>query len=60
MKKKLSGVLTRWQNETGDTQPVGLTPDWYDRITGERTDKDKVRGEMPGGSRVTPENPKRK
>lgn len=47
-KKKLSGVLARWQNETGDTQPMALTPDWYDRITGEKTDKNKIRGEMPG------------
>ncbi|MBO9154454.1 sulfatase [Chitinophaga sp. GCM10012297] len=47
-KKKLSSVLTQWQKETGDTQPAALTPDWYDRVTGEKTDKNKVRGEMPG------------
>lgn len=40
--------MARWQNETGDTQPMALTPDWYDRITGEKTDKNKIRGEMPG------------
>ena len=50
-KKKLAGVLAQWQKETGDTQPAALSPDWYDRITGERSEKDKERGEMPGHSK---------
>lgn len=50
-KRELSAVLARWQKETGDTQPAALTPDWYDRMTGDKSDKNKQRGEMPGHSK---------
>ncbi|MGN7786557.1 sulfatase family protein [Niabella sp. 22666] len=44
-------ILARWQKETGDTQPVQLTADWYDRKTGEALPQKGVRGEMPGASK---------
>ncbi len=48
---KLRQVLKQWQEETGDTEPAHLTPDWYDRQTGAPTDQKGKRGEMPGSSR---------
>lgn len=44
-------LLRNWQEETGDTAPANLTPDWYDRETGKPTAKKGQRGEMPGASR---------
>ena len=32
--KSLRGLLQKWMNETGDTTPDNLTPDWFDRETG--------------------------
>lgn len=43
--------LKSWQEETGDSAPVHLTPDWYDRETGKPTAQKGRRGEMPGASR---------
>jgi arylsulfatase A-like enzyme len=45
---ELRKVLKQWQDETGDTEPANLTPDWYDRETGEPTASKDRRGEMPG------------
>jgi arylsulfatase A-like enzyme len=45
---ELKKVLGQWQTETGDTEPANLTPDWYDRETGEPTPAKDKRGEMPG------------
>lgn len=45
---KLSGLLKIWQQETGDTEPLNLTPDWYDRTTGEPLGIERKRGTMPG------------
>ncbi len=47
---RLRTVLTQWQNETGDSAPAILTPDWYHRETGTPLPQQagNVRGEMPG------------
>ncbi len=49
-KQKLAKVLKEWQRETGDTCPEHLTPDHFDRITGERLFEGFHWGEMPGAS----------
>jgi arylsulfatase A-like enzyme len=41
-------LLNDWQFNTGDSTPENLTPDWYDRETGEALNIERVRGEMPG------------
>jgi len=48
--QRMRELLRRWQEETGDTIPERLTPDWYDRITGEALEVKGVRGEMPGAA----------
>jgi N-sulfoglucosamine sulfohydrolase len=48
---KLRRILTQWQQETGDTLPDQLTPDWYHRDTGKPVPQKDQRGEMPGKSR---------
>lgn len=48
---ELKKVLKQWQDETGDTEPANLTPDWYDRETGEPTAAKDKRGEMPGAAK---------
>ena len=45
---KLSKILKQWQEETGDTEPSHLTPDWYDRRNGNPLSAKGTRGEMPG------------
>jgi len=45
--KKMRGLLQDWRLNTGDTTPEDLTPDWFDRETGEPL-KIKKRGTMPG------------
>lgn len=47
---KMRAVLIEWQNQTGDTRPVNLTPDWYGREKGETLPEKGTRGEMPGAS----------
>lgn len=47
----LKKVLAQWQHDTGDTVPEHLTPDWYDRETGEPLPAKDKRGEMPGAAR---------
>ena len=41
-------MLKNWQDQTGDTVPEELTPDWHDRETGEGLKMEKKRGTMPG------------
>ncbi|MEQ9443229.1 MAG: sulfatase [Cyclobacteriaceae bacterium] len=48
---QLREVLAQWQQETGDTEPETLTPDWYHRNTGKALDIKDTRGEMPGSAR---------
>lgn len=48
---ELRKVLAQWQQETGDTQPAQLTPDWYGREDGAPLQQKGVRGEMPGAAR---------
>ncbi|WP_201301067.1 sulfatase family protein [Sunxiuqinia indica] len=45
---EMRALLKNWQNETGDTTPENLTPDWFDRETGERLKTEQIRGTMPG------------
>ena len=47
---KLKKLLKNWQEQTGDTEPAHLTPDWYDRHTGNPLPEKDIRGEMPGAS----------
>lgn len=47
----LKKILAQWTQETGDTVPQELTPDWYDRVTGEPLPAKDRRGEMPGASK---------
>ena len=52
--EKLRKVLKQWQQETGDTVPESLTPDWYQRQTGKplAAQKQNQRGEMPGTTKA--------
>ncbi len=43
-------VMQLWIEQTGDSQPDHLTPDWYSRESGDALDVERVRGEMPGSS----------
>ena len=47
---QLREVMNTWQQETGDTTPDQLTPDWFDRETGDAMDIERIRGEMPGAA----------
>ncbi|KAA6432648.1 sulfatase [Dyadobacter flavalbus] len=47
---ELKAVLKKWQDETGDTFPENITPDWYHRETGETLPQNGRRGEMPGSA----------
>lgn len=46
--KEMRNLLKKWQEDTGDTTPDHLTPDWYDRETGDPLKLERVRGTMPG------------
>jgi hypothetical protein len=46
--KEMRTLLKNWQKDTGDTTPDDLTPDWYDRETGEILKTERKRGTMPG------------
>lgn len=48
IKDQLKKVLVQWQRETEDTEPLNITPDWYDRRNGKKTMDNNKRGEMPG------------
>lgn len=56
--EKLRTVLKQWQDETGDTVPETLTPDWYHRETGKplAAQKQSLRGEMPGAAKDAARN----
>ncbi|MBN1789080.1 MAG: sulfatase [Bacteroidales bacterium] len=41
-------LLKNWQLSTADSTPEHLTPDWYDRETGEALKAEQIRGTMPG------------
>jgi N-sulfoglucosamine sulfohydrolase len=46
--KEMRKLLKNWQYNTGDSTPEHLTPDWFDRETGESLDIERKRGTMPG------------
>jgi len=46
--ERMRTLLKKWQKDTGDTTPEHLTPDWYDRETGDALKIKQVRGTMPG------------
>lgn len=48
VQKELKKVLDKWREETLDSQPENLTPDWYDRETIKPLKIKGTRGEMPG------------
>ncbi|WP_221392959.1 sulfatase [Dyadobacter sp. NIV53] len=48
---ELRSKLKQWQDETGDTVPENLTPDWYHRETGKPLPENGKRGEMPGSAK---------
>jgi hypothetical protein len=50
IKSRLSALLDQWTAETGDAAPAHLTPDSFDRETGESLGKKKqtARGDYPG------------
>ncbi len=45
---KLRNLLKEWMDNTGDTTPENLTPDRFDRETGQPLRKETIRGTMPG------------
>ncbi len=45
---RLQDILKQWENATGDDCPAHLTPDQFDRVTGERLTPTIHWGEMPG------------
>lgn len=46
--KEMRTLLQSWQNNTEDTTPAHLTPDWFDRELGQALKIKKERGIMPG------------
>lgn len=48
IEQKLSGLLKQWQIDTGDTVPDKLTPDTFDRESGESLGIGTPRGTAPG------------
>jgi len=48
--KEMRKMVKSWQSKTGDTTPDNLTPDWFDRETGEPLKIFKKRGTMPGAN----------
>jgi N-sulfoglucosamine sulfohydrolase len=44
-------VMARWREQTADTSPANLTPDWYARFKGTPLDFERKRGEMPGAEK---------
>jgi len=49
--KELLLKLKEWQDETGDTEPKDITPDWFSRETLKKLPIFNRRAEMPGKSR---------
>lgn len=50
--QQLRQVMQRWQEETCDTDPGDLTPDWNHRETLQPLETKGRRGNMPGGSKA--------
>ena len=48
IENKLAAVLNQWQQETGDTIPEKITPDTFDRSSGESLKIGTPRGTAPG------------
>lgn len=48
---ELREIMRLWMDQTGDSNPDRLTPDWYSRESGKPLDVVRTRGEMPGASR---------
>lgn len=48
---EMRAILQQWRDETADTTPAQLTPDWYARFTGLPLDIERQRGEMPGAAK---------
>lgn len=46
--EEMRQLLKNWQVNTGDSTPDKLTPDWYNRETGEALKTEHIRGTMPG------------
>jgi len=46
--EEMRQLLKNWQLNTGDTTPDDLTPDWFDRETGDLLKIEPKRGTMPG------------
>ncbi|WP_257666477.1 sulfatase family protein [Parapedobacter tibetensis] len=49
--ERLRTTMERWRAETADSTPDQLTPDWFDRETGQPLESKGVRGEMPGSEK---------
>jgi len=49
--KHLLQILKKWQNETADSEPINITPDWYNRKTLLPTLEWSKRAEMPGAAK---------
>ncbi|MBN2012782.1 sulfatase [candidate division KSB1 bacterium] len=49
--QEMRQIMQRWRDETADTTPENLTPDWNARFTAEKLDIEHVRGEMPGAAK---------
>lgn len=56
--EELRGTMNRWQDETGDSVPEDLSPDYFDRLggyldsaTGQRIQGERVLGTPPGADR---------
>ena len=54
--KELRKVMREWRDVTGDNSPSELTPDTFDRTTGEKIREETERGEMPGEATNAIEN----
>lgn len=48
---EMRSVMAHWREETADTSPEHLTPDWYARFKGTPLDIKRTRGEMPGAAK---------
>jgi arylsulfatase A-like enzyme len=45
---EMRSLLKSWQYKTDDSTPDKLTPDWFDRESGEALKIERIRGTMPG------------
>ena len=49
--KEMRAVMNQWREETADTWPADITPDWYERFNGTPLEVERTRGEMPGAAK---------